>query len=139
MSTPALSEAVKNFIFEYVDSAESLEILLLISASKEKAWSTQELALELRSSPNSVANRIQVLKNLGLIVEHANGAEQYLFSPKDQATEDLVIELLQAYRMQRHRILELIFSPMKKARLFADAFRVVGPKDSGGSNGNKNG
>ena len=55
-------------------------------------------------------------------------AEQYLDEMSSELgrtlIRDVVSDLADSYSIIRHKILELIFSPMKKARTFAEAFMV---------------
>ena len=75
----------------------------------------------MRTSPASAEKRLESLRS----IEFAEGdpALGYIYSGKPEFEE--VFTLLEdAYRVRRHKVLELIFSPMKKARSFADAFKV---------------
>lgn len=130
MSPSDVPERVKNFIFEHVDSVEQLEILLLLNAQRDKSWTVQALSDEMRSNPQSIEQRLKRWLSLGLISE--TGGSSYIFSPPDPSVEDVIRVLADNYRVQRHRVLELIFSPMKMARDFASAFRVGEPKSKKG-------
>lgn len=123
--------SVSAFIFEYIDSVEQLEVLLLLSGALNRTWTAEELSRELRSNPNSIAQRLQPLCHSGLVVCID---QEYRYAPKDAALDVVVRELALANKTHRHRVLELIFSPLKKARMFADAFRL-GRKEDGDDNG----
>jgi len=130
-----ISEKTRNFIFQHVDSVELVEILLLFHGAPQEAWTAEQIAKELRSSANSIEKRLTVLRNLGLITETAE-PNQFCYQTKDEGQAKIVDELSLAYRVHRHRILEIIFSPSKKARDFADAFVVTGhKKDDGDGHG----
>lgn len=123
---------VKDFIFQYIDSVEQLEILLLLSADPAKGWSSQELQLALRSNLNSIEKRLAILAWYKFI-EKQGGL--FYFRPKDPQIIQILQGLTGVYKVQRHKIYELIFSPMKKCRDFAEAFLITKPPDSkGGSN-----
>ncbi len=124
-----VSERVKNFIFEHIDSIEALEILLLFHANQSKSWSYATLASELRSNPNSAESRSQVLHALQIIREKPGVSGEFYYDPENRDYAAIVDELAQHYRIQRHKIFELIFSPLKKARDFAEAFKKSDPKE----------
>ena len=120
---------MKNFIFEHIDSVEALEILLLFHSNQAKSWSFAALASELRSNPNSAQSRSQVLRDLNIIREKAGSENEFYYDPSNQELASIVDELSQHYRIQRHKIFELIFSPLKRARDFAEAFKKSDPKE----------
>lgn len=117
--------SVSAFIFGYIDSVEQLEVLLLLHGEPTRAWTTDELTREMRSNPNSIIQRLRPLCSSGL-VECID--DHYRYAPKDETLHEAVQLLSVVNKTHRHRVLELIFSPMKKARLFADAF-VLGRKE----------
>lgn len=123
MPETSVSERVRNLIFEHIDSVEQLEILLFLREHPERSWTSQEISTELRSSQASVEKRIAVLVSIGLVSQNA---KNFTYDP---AREDLVRELSETYKIRPHRVLELIFSPMKRARHFADAFMVPTKKN----------
>jgi hypothetical protein len=129
LSANPISEKARNFIFEHVDSVEALEILLFFFADPSRSLSFTALASELRSNPNSAESRTQVWRDLGIIHENPAQPGTFSYSPANEHVNEIVAELANQYRIQRHKIYELIFSPMKKARAFADAFRKPDSKD----------
>jgi hypothetical protein len=128
------SDRLKSFIFFYVDSVELLEVLLAFHRDPKKIWTVQSLAHQLRSNPNSVTSRFSFLKSNGFISESPGSTTDYFYNPTDHDFDAVVTELALAYRTRPHKVFELIFSPMKKARHFADAFRVTKPTKDGSEN-----
>lgn len=122
-----ISANLKQFIFEYVDSVELIEVLLFIRSNADKWFSATQISTELRSNPTSITNRLSRLASIGLI-EKDN--DQIKFHPESDELKDLVTELANEYLLRRHRIFELIFSSSKTARQFANAF-IVNKKPSG--------
>ena len=122
-----ISGNLKQFIFEYVDSVELIEVLLFIRSNSDKWFSASQISAELRSNPTSISNRLSRLANIGLI-EQDN--DRIRFRPETSQLTDTVTELSNEYLLRRHRIFELIFSSSKTARQFADAF-IVNKKPSG--------
>ena len=119
-----LPEPVNRFIVEYLDSAEQLEILLLLFRHSERDWSAEGVARELRISPLSSAERLEEFAREGLLVRGEGGAG-YRFGPRDPSLVDAVRGLVAAYAERRVTVINLIFSkPVDKIRTFADAFRL---------------
>lgn len=126
MADEGIAEPIKQFIFENVDSVELLEVLLFVYRQNDRTWSADEIGQELRSNPRSVAQRLEFIQRLGFIApdDRAVGRYQLKISSLQPEQTALLAELAEAYRVRRHQILELIFSPLKKARHFADAFTI---------------
>ena len=120
----AISERVRNFIFEFVDSAELLEVLLLLRSEPAKSWSIQALSESLRSNPDSIEKRIVFLAELRILTKLDSNPQAYRYSPDNLEHSEIIDEIASIYQIQRHRIYEIIFSPLKTGRDFADAFRI---------------
>jgi hypothetical protein len=123
MAEHEISVKLKQFIFEFVDSVELIEVLLLIRNNAEKWFCSNQISSELRSNPKSISNRLLRLVNIGLL-EQDNDKDLFRYKPESQELKDLVSELSNEYLLRRHRIFELIFSSSKNARQFANAFIV---------------
>jgi len=124
----ALPSDVESFISYCIDSVEQVDILLLLSSSRDREWTIDEVSEHLRSSPRSVGLR------LGSLVAHGLAARngmlfRYAASPSDDA---LVQRLAQVYVERRSAVINGIFSerpdPM---RSFAEAFRFTEPPTDG--------
>lgn len=131
MTKTEISEKIRQFIFEQIDSVELLEVLLFVRSHKDKDWSAELLAHEMRSSANSVSRRLENLKRLGLIQENKTDPNLYRYHLRNSELEEVLEELNDTYKVKKQKILELIFSPLKKGRHFANAFVVNPPKKDG--------
>lgn len=121
-----IPENVRQFIFSYIDSVEQLEVLLLLHSRPTETFTAPKIADEMRSTEASVSMRLSSLVHAGLIEGDSQAGYQY--RPKSEEFTQLLSELSESNRVFRHKVLELIFSPMKKARNFADAFVMSKPK-----------
>lgn len=136
MVEPKLSENVKRFIFANIDSAELLDVLLLMNADRSRLWTPDKLGHELRTSTKSVTNRLLRLEMLGMVVSTGSETLEYFCKPQNKELDDIVNELADCNTLIRHKILQLIFSPLKQGRIIADGFLVKSKKfDNGDSNG----
>ena len=116
------------FLFAHIDSVEQLEVMLLVWNKPGEGWSADAITRELRSNPASIALRLKSLESRGLISRTSELSDEYVASPstgaRDRATIAAIAEL---YRSHKHHVLEIIFSPLKKARDCANAFKLGGP------------
>lgn len=131
MAALGISDGVKNFIYTYVDSIELLEVLLIFQKDAARAWTVSELARDLRSTPASIGIRVSFLESAGFVTESDKNLKTYQYQPASPELRALVAELASIYEVRRHKIYELIYSPMKKARDFADAFFLGEVRKSG--------
>lgn len=115
------SEAVRRFLFSFVDSAEQVEILLRLFKDPDQTFTVESLRRELRSSVSSLELRLQALLSLRLVQRIPGDPPLYRYVGNAEQSK-MVAELADRYQRQRHRILELIFSPMKKARHISSSF-----------------
>lgn len=132
-------ERVKKFIFFCIDSAEQLETLLLLHGNPSRAWTADSLAQELRSSASSTALRVASLRKLGFLEEAQDACGEFRYRAPNPELHEVVTELSERYKHQRYRILALVFSPMKKARDFADSFVLGRPGSNEDDKGDKSG
>jgi hypothetical protein len=118
-----LSENLRQFLFEHIDSVEQLDMIVLLFEQRNKWWTAKAISEELRTSCSSVGNRIPVLQSLGIVGVNEAGAYQY--QPKSPELAALIENLVDQYKLRRHTILQLIFSTMKRAKTFANAFVIT--------------
>ncbi|WP_373044470.1 hypothetical protein [Vulgatibacter sp.] len=118
-----ISEEVRTFVVEHIDSVEQLEVLLLIRASAKRTWTAEGVASELRIDPRSAGQRLEDLRKAGLVAPAEGGG--VCFSPRSQSLARVVEELAQSYHTHRVSVISLIFSkPSERIRSFSDAFRL---------------
>lgn len=104
-------------------------MLFLLHARKERAWTTEEINAELRSSMLAVQGRLDSLEKSGLVRRMENGT--FCF---DERSPDapLVAELASEFHRRPFTIMNMILqNPTDKIRTFADAFRLKKDKDKG--------
>lgn len=121
MSDAEITERVRHFIFDHINSVEQLEVLLLLRQHSNQPWDAKSISQELRSSPISVTSRLESLERIGLL---KNEEGRYIYQPANDNLKKVIDELNDVYKIKRQKIFELIFSPMKKAKDFADAFKI---------------
>jgi hypothetical protein len=132
VTNQGLSEDVKKFIADHINSLAQLEVLLLLHSRPEKAWTAEEVSQELRLSPASVAMHMADLEKRGLLAVSEAAAPFYRYQPQKPDFVPTVDSLAQLYPDYRFTVINLIFSkPLDKIKAFADAFKLREDKDNG--------
>lgn len=119
-----IPESVTRFIAVHIRSLEQLEILLLLASRPEQGWTADSVYNVVRSSRNSVAERLEELRNLGLLA-FSNDNQQFRYQPPSPEIGDSVQLLAKFYRERPVKIVEMIYAPPAAEPLkgFADAFK----------------
>lgn len=133
MSEADIPEDVAHLIFEKIDSVEQLEVLLMLWAAAPQPRTSEDLSSELRSSVSSVSSRLAALEKAGLVGRDPDKSDTYFFMSESPGLEATVSALSEIYKVRRQKVFQLIFSPLKKGRHFADAFMVTKPIKKGDS------
>jgi hypothetical protein len=119
MSGTKLSDRVRKFIFQSIDSVELLEVLLYLRQHFQEWKNADHVSRELRSNRDSILSRLEFLESLGLLEKKD---QLYRYFPLTPEQDETVSRVAEDYKTKRHQILELIFSPSRQAKQFADAF-----------------
>jgi hypothetical protein len=121
-----ISPEVKRFIHSTINSVEQLEVLLFLMSNPERDWSADEVSERIRSTPESVASKLEDLYAARLLTVTRGPVPVYCYKPNSEALAQEVAESLdRAYKEGKDTIIQLIFSrPLSNIRVFADAFRI---------------
>lgn len=131
MPSKVFPESVRQLVFEHIDSVEQLDVLIFMRTHRDRAHDNQAISAELRSNPQSVINRLNSLAEQGflkIVDSESEESPRFQYAPVSPELDDAIAELEDLYRVRPHKVLELIFSPLKKGRQFADAFLVTPSK-----------
>jgi hypothetical protein len=111
----------RRLIDQHIHSVEQLEVLLLLRATPDKAWTIAEVARAMVSQPDTARQRLRDLSARRLL---RTDGDTYTYGP-DPATDRAVGELAAAYATRRIKVVGLIFAKPSDAVLgFSDAFRL---------------
>lgn len=116
-----LPRSVQELLDRSITSVEQLELLLLLHANPDRAWTADAAGHEVRTSTHSAGGRLAELVARRLARETPEG---YVFAG-DAAARSAVSELGRLYSTHRVRVISRIFAkPPESIRDFADAFRL---------------
>jgi hypothetical protein len=122
-----VSAPVRRFIAGHIESVGQLEVLLLLRAAADKAWTIDEVARAVVTQSASAAGWLEQLRADGLL---ARVDGRYRYSPPGAAVERAIDDLAESYAKYRVAVIGLIFSkPSEQVRDFPEAFRLRRPKD----------
>lgn len=120
-----IPEEVRQFVENYISTLDQLEVLLLVSALPDREWTVGDVDNVVRSSFAVVRERLEGLVNAGMLSKGGDPAV-YRYQPKTNEMAHTISALSSAYKLSRHRIVELIYSPTRSREPltnFSDAFR----------------
>jgi DNA-binding transcriptional ArsR family regulator len=112
LTAAPISDAVREFLGDNINSVEQLEILLLLRDSQDKSWTAAEISRLLFTSEISVGGRLRDLANKGLVEIRGEGlGTQFQYRFKDGLTDLTIWSLEHAYRRRKDAVIAIIFSP----------------------------
>jgi hypothetical protein len=125
MTQVAISEHVRTFVAQNIDSAEMLETLLLVHSGGEREWTPEQVAQSIYTVPAGATRRLEQLVDMGLVASNGAMNPAYRFAPSTAALRGQVDELATAYRANRVGVINLIYNrPPDPLRSFSDAFKL---------------
>jgi len=121
----SVSTGVQEFIAQYVDSIETLEILLLLHRSPDTYWIPKAIESHQGMKPGSAEPRLQRLVADRLVIKGQSGGYRYMV--RDPALGRDVDALSAEYGERRVAVVDAIYSEKHSAlRAFSDAFKIKG-------------
>ncbi|WP_413294233.1 hypothetical protein ACLSU7_03835 [Bdellovibrio sp. HCB185ZH] len=115
-----ISVEIKTFIRRHIHSIAILDVLFFLKHREYKAWTPQEVSVEMRSNPGYAKSQLEELVASGMVCREGAGY-RYLVSDSAETVEKL--ELL--YNTRRSSVMNYIYSqPIDNIRDFANAFKI---------------
>ena len=109
------------FIHSSIRSVWALEVLLLLRRERERAWTADTLARELRANERLVSEVLGDLQTSGLVACEVGGCA---YAPAAPVLDELCGRLEAVYRERPVGVVKAIMAaPKDKLQIFADAFR----------------
>jgi hypothetical protein len=122
---PKLSESVRRFVAEHIDSAESLEILLYLHRNRDQSHTAETLGPAVYTVPAAALLRLEALTRAGFAASDGAADPAYRYAPATPLLGQQVDALAAAYSTDRVGVIQTIFErPRSAAQSLADAFRL---------------
>jgi len=131
-----VDEAVRAFLRDYIDSFESLEILLLLRRERT-VCTAEELCRRLKTRAPLIDDALASLARARLVNTDQNALALYVYADEDPARDGIVGSLERVYRDEPIKIMQLMTTNAierlrtSTIRAFADAFVVRKDKGRG--------
>ena len=127
MAKQHISEGVKRFIREQIQTAPKLEVLLLLHREQSRPFTPAEVANELGFDNETAREQLTALETIGLVEAKK---EKYRYHPVNATLASIVDRLAVAYPKQRVPILSAILAEDRnKVRRFVEAFKLARGND----------
>ena len=126
MAKQHISQDLKKFIKEKIQTVLRLEVLLLLHHQQTRSFTVAEVANELGFEKEDVNGQLTALETIGVVVESNLDKHKYRYQPVNEALRSMVDQLAVGYSKQRVPILSVILAEhTDRTRLFAEAFRII--------------
>ena len=123
LPTSSLSQDVKSFLIDCIDSVSHLEVLLILHAGPTKSWDAEMMSKEMRSNVTSASTHLNALHKKGLL--STNDDKKFYYCPANEELAKKVNALCEAYHERPVAVISAIFErPNDKLKGFADAFKL---------------
>jgi DNA-binding IclR family transcriptional regulator len=129
MTKQHISEGLKIFIREKIQTVLRLEVLLLLHYQQFRSFTVAEVANELNLEKEAARDQLTALEAVGVV--QSNGDKpRYRYDPVNASLRSMVEQLAVGYSRQRVSILSAILSKhSERTRLFAEAFQIIRRND----------
>ncbi len=119
----SLQESVMELIRRYVDSMETLEIILLLHRAPDTFWTASAIDSHFGMKQGTAEKCLQGLLQNQLVTKGTSGG--YRFAPNDEALREGVSALAVAYADRRALVASIVYNEnLERLRAFSDAFKV---------------
>lgn len=120
-----ISSEVRNFLTKYVDSAELLDILMLLFREPDQEWTPESVSNRVFTVPQAAERRLEELKERGLLAERTDRPGAYQIAVSDPGVTNALNEVRQAYEASRAELITFVFSlKADPVQSFSNAFRL---------------
>ena len=125
-----ISEDLRRFIKEKIQTVLRLEVLLLLHGHQPSAFTAPEVANRLGFETDTTAHEIEELEAIGVVVQPNRDKTKYRYDPSSETLRSLIEQLALHYSKHRVPILSVMLADHPdRIRLFAEAFRIIRSND----------
>lgn len=122
-------DELQRFLFEHVESYEELELVVLLRRKRERDWSVEDAAAELRLPASSCLAGLEELEHRGLVAKGPL-VGTFRYAPCSLELAARLAQLDESYRSQRLTVVMLMsVNAIERLRIatlhrFADTLRL---------------
>ena len=125
-----ISEDLKTFIREKIQTVLRLEVLLLLHQQQSRSFTVAEVADELNLEKDAAKDQLTALEGVGVVVQSGSDKPKYKYHPVNASLLSMVDQLAAGYSRQRVPILSVILTKQPdRTRRFAEAFGIIRKND----------
>jgi predicted transcriptional regulator len=122
VSELGISLEIQQFLAESIHSVEQLEILLLLRASPDSAWTVRDVYQRVLTNETSILASLQKLCEQGLVRKVDEQGYQFVSNPDLQR---ILENLARLYKEMPTRLLHALYgAPRSEIDAFAQAFKI---------------
>ncbi len=115
---------IRDLIAQHFDSAEGIEIVLLLRRSQEAFWSPAAVSQHLGIKEEVADRKMDMLAKSRILVT-AEQSKAFRYEPRDSTVAARIDELAEIYTSRRLSVINAIYSAnLEKLRAFSNAFRL---------------
>jgi len=129
MAKQQISEGVKRFVREQIQTVPKLEVLLLLHREQSRSFTLSEVANELGFEHDTAREQLMALEAIGLIEANFERSK-YRYRPANKRLASIVNRLAVTYPKQRVPILSATLAEKPdNVRRFVEAFKCARSND----------
>lgn len=130
MAKQHISEPLKRFIKEKIQTVLRLEVLLLLHQQQSRSLTVAEVANELGFDEEDAQDQLTSLEAIGVVVHSHSDKRKYRYQPLNATLGSMVEQLAVGYSKHRVPILAGILAEQPdRIRLFTEAFKIIRRND----------
>jgi hypothetical protein len=121
-----LPESVQRLVAQRIDSVEMLQVLLVLHDDRGRTWTAAQAAQAASLDGVAATRQLVLLRQRGFLTVEMTEDAAYRYGPQGELRE-AADDLVKCYRARPLEVLSLVAArPLRRLRMFADAFRMRG-------------
>ena len=130
MAKESISEGLREFLKQKIQTVLRLEVLLLLHGHRPRTFTATEIASRLGFESDTTAHELEQLQAIGVVVHSSSDETKYKYHPQNEKLEFLVEQLALHYSKHRVPILSVMLAERPdRTRLFTEAFKIIRRND----------
>jgi hypothetical protein len=120
-----ITRAAREFLARCIDSAELLDILMVLASEPDLDWNATTLSSRIFTVPQAAAKRLNELVERDLAKERTDKPGCYRLEITDSATQAAVEDVRASYATSRAEVVGIVLSTRRDPLAsFSDAFKL---------------